>query len=140
MKIIIIDDEQLARQRLENLVNEVSQFELIAQCTNGDDAIEKINALKPDLIYLDIKMKDMTGFNVLDKIKEDINPIVVFVTAYDNFAIRAFDNFAFDYLLKPFKDNRFFESANNAINQFSLKKTISEDKLIRLLNYINIKN
>jgi two-component system LytT family response regulator len=140
MKIIIVDDEQLARRRLENLINEISQFELIAQCSNGDEAIDKINELKPDLIYLDIKMKDMTGFNVLEKLEKDSVPLVTFVTAYDNFALKAFDNFAFDYLLKPFKDDRFLESASKAIDQFNLKKSISEDNLNKLLNYLSTKN
>ncbi|WP_428741674.1 LytR/AlgR family response regulator transcription factor [Tenacibaculum sp.] len=135
LKVIVVDDEELARKRLENLIKEVSQFELVAQCQNGEDAIEKIESLLPDLIYLDIKLKDMSGFEILNKVKIPVAPIIIFVTAYDKFAIKAFDNFAFDYLLKPFKDTRFLESANKAIEQFKLKKSISGENLSRLLNY-----
>ncbi|WP_339915868.1 LytTR family DNA-binding domain-containing protein [Yeosuana marina] len=133
LKVIVVDDEELARKRLENLIKEVPQFELVAQCQNGEDAIEKIESLLPDLIYLDIKLKDMSGFDVLKNLT--ITPIIIFVTAYDKFAIKAFDNFAFDYLLKPFKDSRFLESADKAIEHFKLKKSISGENLSQLLNF-----
>ena len=135
LKVIVVDDEVLARKRLENLIKEVPEFELIAQCTNGLEAIETIENLVPDLIYLDIKLKDMTGFEILNKAKTPTAPIIIFVTAYDKFAIKAFDSFAFDYLLKPFKDTRFLESANKAIEHFKLKKSISGENLSDLLNY-----
>ncbi|GGI57599.1 DNA-binding response regulator [Winogradskyella haliclonae] len=133
IKVIIIDDEHLARKRLANLIDEVSEFKLLSQCSNGEQAIKEIEDLKPDLIFLDIEMKDMTGFDVLEKLTMEILPTIIFVTAYDNYAIKAFDSFAFDYLLKPFKDQRFFESVSKVIEQIRLKKRQSSDNLIQLL-------
>jgi len=113
---LIIDDEPLARQRLENLVTDLPEINLLASCKTGKDAIKKIEALEPDLVFLDIQMKDMTGFNVLEQIDVKKTPLVIFVTAYDEYALKAFDYYAFDYLLKPFKDERFFQSAQKAID------------------------
>lgn len=118
MKIttLIIDDEILARQRLINLINDVPEFDLIGECSNGKEAIKMIDELEPNVIFLDIRMKDMTGFNVLEKIESNKRPLIVFVTAYDEFALEAFNFFVFDYLLKPYKDDRFFKSVKNILN------------------------
>ena len=147
---LIIDDEPLARQRLENLVVDVPQIHLLGSCKTGKEAIAKIDELKPELVFLDIQMKDMTGFNVLEKITVKKKPLIIFVTAYDEFALKAFDYFAFDYLLKPFKDDRFFKSAKKAIDilhqdghsQFEAKiedllKSIQERKDTFRLTYKN---
>ncbi|WP_211047369.1 LytTR family DNA-binding domain-containing protein [Lutibacter sp. B1] len=139
MKIstLIVDDEALARQRLVNLVNDVPKLELIGECATGKEAITAINDLEPDVVFLDIQMTDMNGFEVLEKIIVDKKPIVVFVTAYNEYALKAFDFFAFDYLLKPYKDDRFFKSIDNIIN-FINNKTHSpfEDKINDLLKYV----
>lgn len=116
VRVLIIDDESLARQRVRHLLNSIPGIELLGECKTGADAIEKIQALQPDLIFLDIQMKDMTGFEVLEAIPTAKHPMVIFITAYDKYAIKAFDVFAFDYLLKPFKDERFQVSVNNALN------------------------
>lgn len=110
MRAMVIDDEELARKRIVNLLHQVSDIELLDECNNGKIAIEKINQKKPDLIFLDINMKDMNGFDVLKKITISPKPTVIFVTAYDNYALKAFDFDAFDFLLKPFKDQRFFRT------------------------------
>ena len=139
MKIntLIIHDEALARQRLNNLVKDVPELELIGQCSTGKDAILKINQLEPDVIFLDIQMKDLTGFDVLQKITVKKKPLIVFVTAYDEFALKAFDFFAFDYLLKPYKDERFFKSIENILNYIQNKNNSPfEDKIDDLLNYV----
>lgn len=107
MKALVIDDEELARKRVVNLLKDVPEIELLGECSNGKTAIKQIHDLRPDLIFLDINMKDMNGFEVLQKVTINPKPIVIFVTAYDNYAIRAFDVDAFDFLLKPFKDQRF---------------------------------
>jgi two-component system LytT family response regulator len=134
---LIIDDEPLARQRLENLVVDVPEIQLLDSCKTGKEAIAKIDELKPELIFLDIQMKDMTGFNVLEQIIVPKKPLVIFVTAYDEFALKAFDYFAFDYLLKPFKDERFFKSAKNAIDVFKHDGHIQfEEKIEGLLKSI----
>ena len=140
MKIttLIIDDEPLARQRISNLLQDVNELELIGECATGKKAIQSINELKPNLIFLDIQLKDMTGFNVLEQINTSIKPIVVFVTAYDEYALKAFDFFAFDYLQKPFKDERFFKSTTKAIELAKQKHSSSfENNMESLLKYIN---
>ena len=116
MRSLVIDDEELARKRVINLLEDVPEIEVIGECSNGKTAIRNINEHKPDLIFLDINMKDMNGFEVLQKIDISPKPIVIFVTAYDNYASRAFDVDAFDFLLKPFKDQRFFKTINKVLN------------------------
>lgn len=134
---LIIDDESLARQRLKNLILEIPELEILDTCSTGKSAIEKINTLSPDLIFLDIKLKDMNGFDILEEISIKKKPVVIFVSAYDEFALKAFDFFAFDYLLKPFKDDRFFKAVNNVINHFKNDEVHNfEDKLDNLLNYV----
>ena len=143
MKIstLIIDDESLARQRLVNLIKDVPELNLIGQSSTGKDAISKINDLEPDVIFLDIQMKDLTGFDVLQKISVSKKPLVIFVTAYNEYALKAFDFFAFDYLLKPYKDDRFFKSIENIINYINNKNySPFEDKISDLLKYVQNSN
>ena len=115
MRALVIDDEELARKRVVNLLEDVPEIEVIGECSNGKTAIKQINELKPELIFLDINMKDMNGFDVLQKIVISPKPIVIFVTAYDNYASRAFDVDAFDFLLKPFKDQRFTKTVDKVL-------------------------
>lgn len=115
MRALIIDDEELARKRVLNLLEEVPAIEVIGECSNGQTAIKQINSKKPDLVFLDINMKDMNGFEVLQKIETQPKPVVIFVTAYDSYATRAFDVEAFDFLLKPFKDQRFFKTVDRVL-------------------------
>ena len=115
MKALIIDDEELARKRVLNLLEDVDKIDVIGECSNGRTAIERINADKPDLIFLDISMKDMNGFDVLKKVEISPKPVVIFVTAYDSYALKAFDVEAFDFLLKPFKDDRFFKTIDKVL-------------------------
>jgi two-component system LytT family response regulator len=137
IKTIIIDDEFLARKRISNLLNDIKEIELIEECSSGKEAINMIAAKKPDLIFLDIKLTDMTGFDILNEIDAADRPLVIFTTAYDEFAIKAFDIFAFDYLLKPFKDDRFFQSTTKAIESFFSNKSQGLDKKVNdLLKYI----
>ncbi len=115
MRALVIDDEELARKRILNLLEDIDKIEVIGECSNGRTAIERINADKPDLLFLDINMKDMNGFEVLKKVEISPKPVVIFVTAYDNYALKAFDVEAFDFLLKPFKDQRFFKTINKVL-------------------------
>lgn len=115
--VLIIDDEALARQRVRKLLETRTDVTILEECRNGKGAIEAITNHQPDLIFLDIQMKDMTGFDVLRSLSQDVWPLTIFVTAYDKYAIQAFDIFAFDYLLKPFKNERFFLSLDKAIQQ-----------------------
>ncbi|MFD1615661.1 LytR/AlgR family response regulator transcription factor [Gelatiniphilus marinus] len=141
IKAIIIDDEFLARKRVANLLNEIKDIEVIEECSSGKEAIKAINNKKPDLIFLDIQITDMTGFDILKEVDESIRPLIIFITAFDEFALKAFDFFAFDYLLKPFKDERFFQSTNKVIELFSSNKSNALNKKINnLLKYINNPN
>ena len=119
IKAIIVDDEDLAIKRLENLLEDISNIELVSSCKNGLDAIEKIKSLKPDLVFLDIQLKDMSGFDILERLPNKNLPLIIFITAFNDFALKAFDVFAFDYLLKPFKDDRFYKSVYKAIDLLS---------------------
>ncbi len=141
IKAIIIDDEFLARKRVSNLLNDIKEIELIEECSSGKEAIKAINNQKPDLIFLDIQITDMTGFEILKKLDESNMPLVIFITAFDEFALKAFDFFAFDYLLKPFKDERFFQSTNKVIELFASNKSNGLNKKINnLLKYIENPN
>lgn len=120
MKAIIIDDERLARQELKNLLAAHKDIEVVAECNNAESAKEKIKELAPDVIFLDVQMPGKTGFELLEEIS--VVPDVVFVTAYDDHAIKAFEINAFDYLLKPVQPQRLAET----IKKLTLKE--SSDK------------
>ena len=133
LRSILIDDEFLARKRLEKLVADFDKITIIAQCRNGADAIEQINLKEPDLIFLDIQMPDFDGFTVLSKLT--CKPAVIFTTAFDSFAIKAFDINAVDYLLKPFDEERLGLAINRIIEQKKLQKaTLLEGQIKKLLN------
>lgn len=116
MKALIVDDEVLARKRILNLLTSVEQIDVIEECSDGKTAIKKINELKPDLVFLDVNMKDMNGFEVLSNIQISPKPIVIFITAHENFAIDAFDYEAFDFILKPYRDDRFYKAIDKLLN------------------------
>jgi two-component system, LytTR family, response regulator len=105
IRVVIVDDEELARQMVREFLARHAEIEIIAECANGFEAVKAVTELKPDLLFLDIQMPKLNGFEVLELIGSD--RAVVFVTAYDEYAIRAFDVHAVDYLLKPFNTERF---------------------------------
>jgi len=107
IRAAIVDDEPLARRRIRNLLVEAPDVEVVAECANGKDAIESLEESPPDLLFLDIQMPEVDGFDVLQAVGVGRVPVVIFVTAYDQFALRAFEAQALDYLLKPFDDERF---------------------------------
>jgi two-component system LytT family response regulator len=111
---IIVDDEPLARRGLTTLVERHAGFAVVAVCADGREAIARITELKPDLALLDIQMPEISGFDVLERLPADVLPVVVFVTAYDEHAIRAFEVRALDYLLKPVSEKRFDEALERA--------------------------
>jgi two-component system LytT family response regulator len=121
IKVIIIDDEALARQITKNYLSKRSDIEIIAECSDGFDAIKKISELKPDLIFLDVQMPKLTGFEMIELL--DSPPFIIFTTAYDHFAIKAFEVNAIDYLLKPFSEERFNAALQKAIEKLSSKNT-----------------
>ncbi|HRD40122.1 MAG TPA: LytTR family DNA-binding domain-containing protein [Bacteroidia bacterium] len=115
MKAIIIDDERLARQELKNLLAVHKEIEVVAECANAEEAKAKIAEISPDVIFLDIQMPGKTGLELLEEISA--LPEVVFVTAYDEYAIRAFEINALDYLLKPVQPQRLAETVKKLLNK-----------------------
>jgi len=107
VRTIIVDDEALARRGLELRIAHAPDFEIVAECASARDALPAIRAHRPDLVFLDIQMPSLSGFDLLTQIPSESLPLVVFVTAYDQYAIRAFEARAVDYLLKPIDDDRF---------------------------------
>jgi two-component system LytT family response regulator len=107
IRTVIVDDEELARRGLRALSQRYEDLELICECSNGREAVEAIHRHRPDLLFLDVQMPGRTGFDVISAIADTERPHVVFVTAYDNFALRAFEVHALDYLLKPVNEERF---------------------------------
>ena len=124
---IIIDDEKLARELLHEFLEGFTNIDIVADCEKGKDAVEAIDALKPDLIFLDVQMPGMNGFEVLEKIEHD--PYVIFITAYDQYAIKAFEKNAVDYLLKPLDEERVGLAVNRAIARKKLENNNIEDLL-----------
>ena len=107
IKTVIVDDEPLARQTLRILLEADPEIDIVAECSNGADAVDAIHTLAPDLVFLDIQMPELDGFDVLASLDDAAAPVIVFVTAFDTYALKAFEVHAFDYLLKPFTDARF---------------------------------
>lgn len=115
-KALVIDDEPAARRLLKSLLTDHNDvLEVIGEASNGKEAIMRINELKPDVIFLDIQMPDLTGFEVIDRLKQ--KPNIIFTTAYEQYAIKAFETFSIDYLLKPIKEERLAQSIHK-LKQF----------------------
>ena len=114
IRALIVDDEQLARQRVRLLLGEEPDVEVIGESGDGFEAVDQIQATKPNLMFLDVQMQDMDGFEVLRRVPQASLPVVIFTTAYDQHALRAFEVNALDYLLKPFKPTRFKEAVQRA--------------------------
>jgi len=120
---LIVDDEPLARERLMGLLAAEHDIEVIGECRDGEEAVGAIHARHPDLVLLDVEMPRMNGFQVIDTIGADDMPMVIFVTAYDQHAIRAFEVRALDYLLKPFDRTRFTDALQRARTQIETQTT-----------------
>ncbi|NAY93319.1 response regulator [Muricauda sp. JGD-17] len=114
IKTVIVDDEKQARDGLLQLLKKDSEIEVTEVCANGVEAIDAIRRTIPDLLFLDIQMPGINGFEVLNSVDRQILPKTVFVTAFDQYALKAFEVHAIDYLLKPFSDQRFYDALNNA--------------------------
>jgi two-component system, LytTR family, response regulator len=115
IKTMLIDDEPLARESLKIFLSEFEGFHVIGECSNGLQAIDAINKEKPDLVFLDVQMPEVNGFEVLSEIEPPIHPVVIFATAYEKYALQAFEANAIDYLLKPFDKHRFREAIQKAM-------------------------
>ncbi|HEY8134276.1 MAG TPA: LytTR family DNA-binding domain-containing protein [Thermoanaerobaculia bacterium] len=117
LRVVIADDEPLARQRIEDLLAEEKGIEIAGTATTGDEAVETIRRLNPDLVFLDVQMPGKTGLEVVQAIGVEQMPLTIFITAYDQYALDAFDIAAVDYLVKPFDDQRFAQSLQRARNR-----------------------
>jgi two-component system LytT family response regulator len=117
LRTIIVDDEPLALKLLRTVLSEITDVEIVAECSNGKQAVEAATKLQPELIFLDIQMPGMNGFDVIKSLQTDIMPMVVFVTAYDQYAVDAFDLHAVDYVLKPLDSERIARSVERAIDR-----------------------
>jgi two-component system LytT family response regulator len=114
IKVLIAEDEPLARERIRSLLEEETDVDICAECADGASAVNAIRQHQPDLVFLDVNMPEKTGFEVIEAVGADAMPPVIFVTAYDHFAVQAFDAHALDYVLKPFDEERFRTAVERA--------------------------
>lgn len=133
MKAIIIEDEQPARELVKNYLKAYPEILLLGEFSDGFSGIKAINELHPDLVFLDIQMPKLTGFEMLEIL--DHMPNIIFTTAYDQFAIKAFEMNAVDYLLKPFSKERFAQAIEKALDRFS-KKQVTKENIVELKKHI----
>ena len=125
IRAIIIDDENLARELIKAYLAKFDQIEILRECEDGFQGLKAIQELKPDLIFLDVQMPKITGFEMLELLDEP--PVVIFSTAFDQYAIKAFELNATDYLLKPYSEDRFAEAVNKAIQKIGQTTEVKEE-------------
>jgi two-component system LytT family response regulator len=134
IRTIVCDDEPLARERIKRYLGNEADIEVVSECANGQEAVEAVAKFSPDLLFLDIQMPELDGFGVLKAIGPQKVPAVIFVTAYDKYALSAFDVHALDYLLKPFNRDRFRRALGRARTQLEHDKVGQLDqRLLTLL-------
>ena len=124
IKTLLVDDEDLARRGLKIRLKDAPDIEIIGEAAHGEEALRMVDELKPDLMFLDIQMPGMNGFDVLKALADKRMPMIVFVTAYDEYAVRAFDAHAIDYLLKPIDENRLEEALSHIREQWEQREAV----------------
>jgi two-component system LytT family response regulator len=134
IKTVVVDDEPLARRRILRLLKAEPDVEVVAECSDGREAIEAIRQHQPDLIFLDVQMPEIDGFGVLQALEPTQVPLVIFTTAYDQYAVRAFEVHALDYLVKPFDPERFRSAFQRARDQ--LERVQASDQNQRLISLL----
>lgn len=122
IRCLVVDDEPLSRDRVASLLRTLADAELVGTCDNGSDAVEAIGELAPDLVFLDVQMPEVDGFGVLAAVAREQMPEVIFVTAHDRYALKAFEVHAQDYLLKPFDPDRLFDAYHRASERIQQKR------------------
>ncbi len=135
IRTIVVDDEPIARERILSLLQQEDDVEVIGECSDGAQAVSSIQHHAPDLVFLDVQMPGVDGFGVIDAVGAERMPTVIFVTAYDEYALRAFEVHALDYLLKPFGRDRFQEALKHV--RESLERRRAGDLGRRLLALVN---
>jgi two-component system, LytTR family, response regulator len=134
IRALVVDDEPLAREMIREMLENDSEVEIVGECANGREAVEAIRSSAPDLVFLDIQMPELGGFEVLESLDPKATPHVIFVTAYDQYAVRAFEVHALDYLLKPYDRERFDAAWRRAKEQIKLDRASRRDQdIIALL-------
>lgn len=128
LRTIIVDDESLALELLRSYLDELPIIEIVAACQNGSEAVNAVMELQPDLIFLDIQMPGLNGFDVIKNLQADILPLVVFVTAYDQYALNAFDVYAVDYILKPIDAQSIARAVDRSIARYTGSHESISDK------------
>jgi|HubBroStandDraft_6_1064221.scaffolds.fasta_scaffold52566_3 two-component system LytT family response regulator len=138
IRTLIVDDEPLARDRIRGLLDSEPDVEIAAECSTGLDAVAAIRGLQPDLVFLDVQMPELSGFDVLEAVLPAPLPIVIFVTAHDQYALKAFEVHALDYLLKPFDRGRFSSALARVRTQMMLQEESGElnKKLLAILESV----
>ena len=136
LRVLIADDELLARQRIEDLLAKESGVEIVGTAATGTEAVQRVRELKPDLLFLDVQMPGLTGLQVAETLGADSMPATIFVTAFDQFALKAFDVAAVDYLVKPFDDERFARALERARKAIELEEVQRMTK--RLLSLLHV--
>lgn len=136
IRTVIVDDEPLAREKIRGFLEQDSDFEIVGECADGAEAIEVFKEKKPDLAFLDIQMPEMDGFELLDQFERDELPCVVFVTAFDEYAVKAFDVHAIDYLLKPYDQERFQEAVTRVKERLGGGTSDIQSRLTELLEQL----
>lgn len=133
ISVLIVDDESLARDTLRILLEDDADFEVVGECADGLDAVDSIKKQNPDLVFLDVQMPGLTGLEVVAEIGPEAMPTVVFVTAYDEYAVNAFEASAIDYLVKPFSDERFDATLNRIRQTFEKSRAADLESSLRTL-------
>jgi two-component system, LytTR family, response regulator len=134
MQVLIVDDEPLSRTLLRQLLRSEADVEVVGECENGVDAVKAVRELEPDVVFLDVEMPEMDGFQVLDGLQGGRIPLIVFVTAFDEYAVRAFEVLALDYVLKPVSPERLTAACARARSQLAKQRLAgADDGLLKLL-------
>jgi len=134
LRTLLVDDEALSRRGLELRLRVANDIVIVGECTNGREALSSIRELKPDLVFLDIQMPGLSGFDVLAELQPHELPMIVFVTAYDRFAVQAFEARAIDYVLKPVDDARLAATLNHVRELIEQRAAVAErNQLVNLL-------
>lgn len=140
IRVLIVDDEPLARERIRDLLASVADVEILGECGNGMEAVAAISEKKPDLLFLDVQMPQLDGFGVVEAVGIENMPMTIFVTAYDRHALRAFEVHALDYLLKPFDAERFSKALERARARMGQDKPAIDERLEAFLSDVQTRN
>ncbi|MDX1393229.1 MAG: LytTR family DNA-binding domain-containing protein [Gemmatimonadota bacterium] len=133
IRAVVVDDEPSAREVVRSFAERGGVVEIVAEATNGDEAIERVREHRPDLVFLDVQMPDRDGFGVIEALRDDLPPGIIFVTAHDQYALRAFEVRALDYLLKPFGYTRFHEAVSRAARRLAGEQALDMRRTLRTL-------